>query len=160
MNERPDWIEKEVEEANRQHVVVEARTRKSLENSVTFGKKGPKFWQDLVENLRNNTDNLPSIGLRGETSLVAHPPQGEQYCRVSVHRTGPFPKFTHTDVFYTPGAIAIRSRAPGNHESEYAFRVLLSGEIGAIQCGVDRMPRSASQMAAFIVEGMATLIRH
>jgi hypothetical protein len=37
---------------------------------------------------------------------------------------------------------------------------LLSGEIGAIQCGVDRMPRSASQMAAFIVEGMATLIRH
>jgi hypothetical protein len=160
VNERPDWIEREVEEANRQHVVVESRTRKSLENSVTFGKKGPKFWQDLVEHLRNNTDNLPSIGLIGETSLVTHPPQGEQYCRVSVHRAGPFPKFTHTDIFYTPGAIAIRSRTPGNHESEYAFRVLSSGEIGAIQCGVDTMPRGATQMAAFIVEGMATLIRH
>ena len=47
MNERPEWIEKEVEEANRQHVVVETRIRKSLEESVTFGKKGPKFWQDL-----------------------------------------------------------------------------------------------------------------
>lgn len=159
MNEQPGWIEKEVKEANRQQVLVETRTRKSLDNSVTFAKKGPKFWQDLLENLRNNTDNLPSIGLRGETSLVSHPPQGEQYCRVSVHRTGPLPKFSHTDIFYTPGAIAIRSRTTGNHEREYAFRVLLSGEIGAIQCGVDRMPRSASQMAAFMVEGMATLIR-
>jgi hypothetical protein len=160
VSERPDWIKKEVEKADRQHVLAKTRTLKTLENSVTFKQKGPKFWQDLVDNLRNNTENLPSIGLRGETFLVAHPPQGEQYCRVSVYRAEPFPKFAHTDIFYTPGANAIRSRTPENHESEYAFRVLSSGEIGAIQCGVDTLPRGATQMAASIVEGMATLIRH
>jgi hypothetical protein len=58
VNERPDWIEKEVGEANRQYLVVETRARKSLEKSVAFGKKGPKFWQDLVETFRNNTVQL------------------------------------------------------------------------------------------------------
>jgi hypothetical protein len=159
VNERPGWIEREVEEADRKQVVVDTRARKSLEHSVTYGKKGPKFWQDLVDNLRNNTENLPSIGFKGETSLLSRSPQGEQYCRVSVNRVGALPKPTHTDIFYTPGAMAIRSRTPGNRESEFAFRVLASGEIGAIQCGVDAMPRVASQMADFIVKEMVTLVR-
>jgi hypothetical protein len=159
VSERPEWIEKEVEEENRKHLVVETRTRKSHEQSVTIGKKGSKFWQDLVKNLRNNTDNLPSIGLSGTTSLVSGPAQGEQSCRVSVNRGGALPTVTYTDICYAPGAMAIRRRS-GSHESEFAFRVLPSGELGAIQCGVDTQPRVASQMAAFIVEGMATLVRH
>lgn len=73
MNEMPGWIGREVEEANRKLEVNKTRARKSLEHSSTTSKKGPKFWQELVCNLRNNTDNLPSIGLTGNTSLVSSP---------------------------------------------------------------------------------------
>ena len=159
MKERPGWIEKEVEEANRNQVVVKTRARRALEQSVTIGTKGPRFWQDLVEGLRNNTDNLSSIGLSGETCLVSQPQQGKQSCRVSVFIGGSFPKFTCTDISYAPGSLAIRATTIGNHESEFAFRVLSSGELGAMQYGIDTIPRNASQMAAFIVEGMATLVR-
>ena len=159
MNEMPGWIGREVEEANRKLEVNKTRARKSLEHSSTTSKKGPKFWQELVCNLRNNTDNLPSIGLTGNTSLVSSPPQGEQACRVSVNKSGAFPIFTHTDIFYTPGANSIRSRALGNHEGEFVFRVLSNGEIGAIQYGVDTTPKGASEMAACIVEGMASIVR-
>jgi hypothetical protein len=159
VNELPDWIGKEVEEANRRQEVNKTRARRSLEDSVTTSKKGPKFWQELIYNLRNNTDNLPSIGLSGDTSLVSYPPQGEQSCRVSVNKSGAFPTVTHTDIFYTPGATSIRSRALGNHEGEFVFRVLSNGEIGAIQYGVDTMPKDASEMAASIVERMATMVR-
>jgi hypothetical protein len=159
VDELPDWIGKEVEEANRKREVCETRARKSLEHSVTISKKGPKFWQELIDNLRNNTDNLPSIELSGDTSLVSYPRQGEQSCRVSVNKSGAFPTFTHTDIFYTPGANFIRSRALGNHEGEFVFRVLSNGEIGAIQYGVDTMPKDASEMAASMVEHMATMVR-
>lgn len=159
MNDLPDWIGKEVEETNRKQEVNKIRARKSLEHSVTASKKGPKFWQELISNLRNNTDNLPSIGLSGDTSLVGYPQQGEQSCRVSVSKSGAFPKFTHTDIFYTPGANSIRSRALGNHECEFVLRILSNGEIGTIQYGVDTTPKDASEMAASIVEGMATMVR-
>jgi hypothetical protein len=159
VNEMPGWIGKEVEEANRKLEVNKTRARKSLEHSSTTSMKGPRFWQELVYNLRNNTDNLPSIGLTGDTSLVSSPPQGEQACRVSVNKSGAFPTFTHTDVFYTPGANSIRSLALGNHEGEFVFRVLSNGEIGAIQYGVDTMPKDASEMAASIVERMALMVR-
>jgi hypothetical protein len=159
VNERPAWIEKEVEDENRQQSVIKTRSLKASEHSATICKKGPKFWQDLVDNLRNNTDNLPRIRLSGEIFPVRYSKHGEQSCRVSVYIDGLRPRFTCTDIFYIPGAPAIRSTAIGNHESEFAFRVLLSGELGAIQCGVDTAPRSASQLAAFIVEGMATLVR-
>ena len=155
----PDWIEKEVEEANRKKTVSDTRTQKSLEHSVTTTTKGPKFWQELIDNLRNNTDNLPSIGLGGDTSIVSFKEQGEQSCRVSVNKPGTSPTFTHTDIFYTPGATSIRSRTLGNHQSEFVFRVLTNGEIGAMQYGVDAEPRDASRMAAFIVEQMAMLVR-
>jgi hypothetical protein len=159
VNEMPGWIGREVEEANRRQEVNQTRARKSLEHSLTTRKKGPKFWQELVYNLRNNTDNLPSIGLTGETSLVSSPQQAEQTFRVSVSKFGTSPIVTHTDIFYTPGANSIRSRALGNHEGEFVFRVLSNGEIGAIQYGVDTMPKDASEMAARIVEGMALMVR-
>ena len=159
VNEMPSWIGREVEEANRKLEVNKTRARKSLEQTSTTSKKGPKFWQELVYNLRNNTDNLPSIGLTGDTSLVSPPQQAEQTCRVSVNKSGTVPIFTHTDIFYTFGANSIRSRALGNHEGEFVFRVLSNGEIGAIQYGVDTMPKDASEMAARIVEGMALMVR-
>jgi hypothetical protein len=159
VNEMPGWIGREVEEANRKLEVNKTRARKSLEHSSTTSKKGPKFWQELVYNLRNNTDNLSSIGLTGDTSLVSSAQQAEQACRVSVNKSGTFPIFTHTDVFYTPGANSIRSRALGNHEGEFVFRVLANGEIGAIQYGLDTMPKDASEMAASIVERMALMVR-
>jgi hypothetical protein len=159
VDELPDWIGKEVEEANRKREVNQTRARKSLEHSVTTSKKGPKFWQELIHNLRNNTDNLPSIGLSGDTSTVSNPQQGEQFCRVSVNKSGAFPAFTHTDIFYTPGANSIRSRGLENHEGEFVFRVLSNGEIGAIQYGVDTVPKDASEMAASMVERMATMVR-
>jgi hypothetical protein len=159
MNEVPRWIGREVEEANRKLDVNRTRTRRSLENSSTISKKGPNFWQELVYGLRNNTDNLPCIGLTGDTSLVSSPKQAEQACRVSVNKSGAFPIFTHTDIFYTSGANSIRSRTLGNHEAEFVFRVLSNGEIGAIQYGVDTMPKLASEMAATIVERMALMVR-
>ncbi len=159
MNEIPDWIGREVEEGNRKLQVNKARARKSLEHSATTNKKGPKFWQELVYNLRNNTDNLPSIGLTGDTSLVSSPQQAEQACRVSVNKSDSFPISTHTDIFYTSGANSIRSRALGNHEGEFVLRVLANGEIGAIQYGLDTMPKNASEMAASIVERMALIVR-
>jgi hypothetical protein len=159
VNEIPDWIGKEVEEANRKLEVNKTRARKSLEHSSTTRKKGPKFWQELLYNLRNNTDNLPSIGLTGNTSLVSSPQKAEQTCRVSVNKSGAFPIVTHTDIFYTPGENSIRSRALGNHEGEFVFRVLANGEIGAIQYGLDTMPKDASAMAASIVERMALIVR-
>jgi hypothetical protein len=159
VDELPDWIAKEVEEANRKREVNQSLARKSLEQSVTTSKKGPKFWQDLIHNLRNNIDNLSHIGLSGDTSIISDPQQGEQSCRVSVNKSGAFPTFTHTDIFYTPGANSIRSRRPGNHEGEFVFRVLSNGEIGAIQYGVDTVPKDASEMAASIVERMATMVR-
>jgi hypothetical protein len=158
VNEMPGWIGREVEEANRKLEVNRTGARKSLEHSSTTSKKGPKF-HELVYNLRNNTDNLPSIGLTGDTSLVSSPQQAEQACRVSVNKSGAFPIFTHTDIFYTPGANSIRSRAVGNHEGEFVFRVLANGEIGAIQYGVDTTPKDASEMAASIVERMALVVR-
>jgi hypothetical protein len=159
VNDLPDWIGKEVEEANRKQEVNKTRARRSLEHSVITSTKAPKFWQELINNLRNNTDNLPSIGLSGDTSLVSYPQRGEQSCRVSVNKSGAFPTFTHTDIFYTPGANSIRTRALGNHEGEFVFRVLSNGEIGAIQYGVDTMPKNALEMAASIVERMATMVR-
>ena len=158
MDELPDWIGKEVEEANRKREMSQTRAQKSLEHSVTTSKKGPDFWQELIHNLRNNTDNLPSIGLSGDTSPVSDLQQGEQSCRVSVNKSGAFPAFTHTDIFYTPGANSIRSRGLGDHEGEFVFRVLSNGEIGAIQYGVDTMPKDASEMAASMVERMATTV--
>jgi hypothetical protein len=122
-------------------------------------KRAPTFWRELIDNLRNNTDNLPSIGLSGNTSLVSYLQRGEQSCRVSVNKPGAFPTFTHTNIFYTPGANSIRTSAPGNHEGEFVFRVLSSGEIGAIQYGIDTMPKDAPEMAAPIVERMATTVR-
>jgi hypothetical protein len=159
VNEMPGWIGREVEEANRKLEVNKTRARKSLEQSTTTSKKGPKFWQELVYNLRNNTDNLPSIGLTGDTSLVSSPQKAEQICRVSVNKPGAFPISTHTDIFYTPGANSIRSRAVGNHEGEFVFRIFANGEIGAIQYGLDPMPKDASEMAASIVERMALIVR-
>ena len=159
MTELPDWIEKEVDEANREHKVSETRARKSLEYSMITRRKGPTFWQQLIVNLRNNTDNLPSIGLSGDTALVNYPKQGEQSCRVSVTKPGASPKVTHTDIFYTPGATSIRSRTVGDHEREFVLRVLANSEIGAMQYGIDTKPRDASQMAAFMVQGMATMVR-
>lgn len=159
MNEMPSWIGREVEEANRQLEVNETRARKSLEYSTTTRKRGPKFWQELVYNLRNNTDNLPSIGLTGDTLLASSPQQAEQICRVSVNKSGAFPIFTHTDILYTPGANSIRSRTLGNHEGEFVFRILANGEIGAIQYGLDTIPKDASEMAASIVERMALIVR-
>jgi hypothetical protein len=159
VNDLPDWIGKEVEEANRKQEVNKTRARRSLEHSVITSTNAPKFWQELINNLRNNTDNLPSIGLSGDTSLVSYPQRGEQSCRVSVNKSGAFPTFTHTDIFYTPGANSIRTRALGNHEGEFVFRVLSNGEIGAIQYGVDTMPKNALEMAASIVERMATMVR-
>jgi hypothetical protein len=159
VNEMPNWIGREVEEANRKLQVNQTRARKSLEHSAITSKKGPKFWQELVYNLRNNTDNLPSIGLTGDTSLVSSPQQAEQACRVSVNKSDAFPTSTHTDIFYTPGANSMRSRALGNHEGEFVFRVLANGEIGAIQYGLDTRPKNASEMAASIVERMALIVR-
>jgi hypothetical protein len=159
VNEMPRWIGREVEEANRKLEVNKTRARKSLEQSSTTRKKGPKFWQELIYSLRNNTDNLPSIGLTGNTSLVSSPQQAEQACRVSVNKPGAFPVFTHTDIFYALGANSIRSRALGNHEGEFVFRVLANGEIGAIQYGLDTIPKDASEMAASIVERMALIVR-
>jgi hypothetical protein len=138
VNEMPDWIGREVEEANRKLEVNKTRARKSLEHSLTTSKKGPKFWRELVYSLRNNTDNLSRIGLTRDTSLVSSPQQAEQACRVSVNKSGAFPAFTHTDIFYTSGANSIRSRALGNHEREFVFRVLANGEIGQYNTGLTR----------------------
>jgi len=99
------------------------------------------------------------MGLSGETSTVSDPQQGEQSCRVSVNKSGTFPTFTHTDIFYTPGTNSIRSRGLENHEGEFVFRVLSNGEIGAIQYGVDTVPKDASEMAASMVERMAMMVR-
>jgi hypothetical protein len=159
VNEMPGWIGREVEEANRKLEVNKTRARKSLEHSSITSKKSPKFWQELVYSLRNNTDNLPSIGLTGDTSLVGSAQQAEQACRVSVNKSGAFPMFTYTDIFYSLGASSMRCCALGNHEGEFVFRVLSNGELGAIQYGVDTMPKGASEMAASIVERMALMVR-
>jgi len=157
MNE-PDWIKNEAERTKREEEANDARAQDAIAASFRVAKEGPAFWQQLLAGLADNTNALPKIELAGRTSIIAAPEKGEQFCRVEVSKPGVFPNFTHTDLFYIPGAPVIRCRTLEGVEGGFVFRVLSSGEVVVVQ-DVDLMAMHPEQMAEFIVKRMATMIR-
>jgi hypothetical protein len=122
-------------------------------DSATIAAKGPAFWEELVQELKKNTDALHLRNLSGNTALMGPTgdPGGEQTCRIEV--VNPGVDTVHTDLFYIPGSSHIRRWTPGNPNDMLQFAVLSGGAIGIVH-GTDP-GMTASHMAQEIVKGMA-----
>ncbi len=77
-----DWIKKEEAQTKQKKAASERGAQESLDASLKIAKEGPVFWKELLENLKENTDALPRIGLSGTTSVTAAPERGQQSFRV------------------------------------------------------------------------------
>jgi hypothetical protein len=158
----PDWIKREEAQIAQEKTQKDADKQRELAASIFISSDGPKFWQTLLERFAINTDALPKIDLSGQTIKVSAPERGEQHWRIAVSRPGIFPSFTHTDVFYSLGSGVIRCHTLEGQAAKFTFCVVSrrqgQQDIEVIQDG-DSDPMDAGQMAAFIVKGMAGLVR-
>ncbi len=148
---KPDWIRRRMSETSLSDAKSEAAKQRKIATMLKTKSEGPEFWRQLYLEVGINVNALPDVGARGRISSFGNPEGREQRYRIDVAQQGSIPGMTYTDLFYTPGDAAIRSRTLENEVVTFDFCVLPDGKIAVVPDD-EFVPVSAKKMAEMLVE--------
>lgn len=104
----PGWIRqiRETDEGTKAQAETDLQHR--LPVSVTIGANAPKFWRQLVTELKKATPHLAKVGALGSADLLQSDspscaPPSQEHCYISLLANGRFPRITNLNLYYTNG---------------------------------------------------------
>lgn len=149
----PDWIRKRREAAERQKAASEADANARLAAEAVIRADGPKWFEQLIKDLRVTVDHCPSIGIRASLGEIGQLHSNEAAFQVSIVRGSLYPQPMYTNIFYAPGASQIRCCDSDGTPSNLRFCLDSKNQLSVAKEGHSDVmtPSEASQS---IVEGM------
>lgn len=149
----PEWIKKlKAEDEQRENDAAESSLAE-INDSLRINAEAPKFWKQLLKELKINVDSLGELGIRG----VMSPIESNNGCHILVARIGTAPKQTYINVFYSENPTRIRLRTDAGEE-QLPFGVC----DGAVYVTSQLPPFSSmaeEQTAEYIVKRLVDWIR-
>ena len=155
----PEWIKRQKAENDQRQAATEAQAQRELAATFSIQAGAQLFWKQFLKELKNNTDNLELIALRGSLSVWQNNHAfGEESCRVTVARKSVIPHTVNTDIHFNNGGLGLRCSPFEGRPFELSFCLDPRGNV-AVLADTEYSAMDAERAAQFIVERMAKMVR-
>jgi len=148
----PEWIKKMRQEDELAEAKKEAARRLEVEASPLLQQEGPRFWDQLQQDLAVAVDSLPVLNVSGSISRFS------EGIRIEVVYYHLIPVQTYTDIFYDPSIAVIRCSTMSGGICQLYLCALPDNEVAAI-AELDGPPLDPEQASEYILRPMVDSVR-
>lgn len=147
----PEWMKQRQIESELAEAKEDARLHRVVAAGLLIEREGPKFWQQLMKELKIAVDALPVLKMQGSYTLI-----GQDGARIDVSSPGIFANFTYTNMFRDDVGIRCSTLDAGAYR--LLFRVVSNTEIGVVDEHREGAPMNPSLASQYVLGRMVDLI--
>lgn len=150
-NPIPEWMKKKQLENAQVEAQEQLRLQRESADMRLVEIEAPKFWQELLENMKIAVDALPALKLRGSYSLL-----GLESVRIEMSSPGNFANMTYTDLFRDAGRIRASTLDAGAYS--LLFCAVSDTEIGVVDEHKRGHAMNPDEASEYVMKRMLNLI--